>query len=223
MLFTRSSQTIKQVERGRSCGRVGVAKIRLFWPVWGLASEFYTRQVRVCVLPCSCVFCLLLFVGFQCLLFVFLRAVCCCAVGVYFWAMFWRKLCQFCGSAVLGLLFCGFRVQVGWFHWKQYPLVMFWAGLCRSCFRIVLPLVLGDILRKLCRCRGSPVLGLLCCGFSRSSGLVSLQTISTWGVLGATLSVVFSNRSVTWQFCQMTWGCSIAQGCARVAYCLGSP
>ena len=56
-------------------------------------------------------------------------------------ANFVEVLCWVCCSV-------GFRVQVGWFHWKQYPLVMFRAGLCRSCFRIVLPLVLGDVLTK---------------------------------------------------------------------------
>ena len=99
---------------------------------WVGPREFFSQRVGCFVLPCSCVFCLL---GFS---------VCCsCAFVLYvlvLLAVFWRKLCQFCGSAVLDLLLCG---------------------------------------------------------FSGSSWLVSLETISTWYVLGGTLSVAFSNRSAT--------------------------
>lgn len=201
MLFTRSSQTIKQVERGRSCGRVGVAKIRLFWPVWGLASEFYTRQVRVCVLPVSSVFCLLLFVEFQCLLFVFLRAVCSCVIGVCFgrcfgenFANFVEVLCWVCCLVDFRFKLVGFietmHIHLGCSGWDSVGRVfesfghLFW--------------------RKLCRVRGSAVLSLLGCGLSGSSGLFF---IGNWkqhplgtGVLwvAESLSVVFSNRSVTW-------------------------
>ena len=105
--------------------------------------EFFSRQVRVCVLHVSCVFCLLSFTvccscSFVLYVLVLLGSIFGRCFGENF-ANCVEVLCWVCCSV-------GFRVQVGWFHWKQYPLVMVRAGICRSRFRLVLPLVLGDIL-----------------------------------------------------------------------------
>ena len=137
-----------------------------FGQFWVWPREFYIRRVRCYVLPVSCVFRLLSFIGFHRLLFVFLCVVCSRAVAVYFGRYFGENFADIVGVRCWVCCVVDFLDQVGWFHCQQYPLGMFWVRLCRSSF---------------------------------------------------------SNRSVTWQFCQMNWGCSIAQVCARVAYCLGSP
>ena len=61
---------------------------------------------------------------------------------------FCRKLCQFCGSAVLGLLFCVFSGSSWLVSLEMVSTCDVLGGTLSVVFRIVLPLVLGDVLPK---------------------------------------------------------------------------
>ena len=137
---------------------------------------------------------------------------------------FCRKLCQFCGSAVLSLLFCGSSGS----SW----LVSLEMISARDVLGGILSVVLSNRSATcFVQCFGenfAEFVGVRCwfwcvVGFLDQMCRFHCQQYPLGMVWVRLCRSSFSNRSVTWQFCQITWGCSIAQVCARVAYCLGSP
>jgi len=87
-----------------------------FGQFWVWPREFYIRRVRCYVLPVSCVFRLLSFIGFHRLLFVFLCVVCSRAVAVYFGRYFGENFANFVELLCWVCRTVDFWVQVGWFR-----------------------------------------------------------------------------------------------------------